>query len=189
MTAKQPLLCRREDSLLLIVDIQERLAAAMPREACEIVFRNTAILSRAAEKLEVPRLLTEQYPKGLGPTESVVLEHLTGNVGRFEKTSFSCCGGTGFASALLNSGRRQVIIAGMEAHVCVLQTAMELSTDGFEVYVVEDATCSRNPDNHRNAMRRLRRAGVVVANTESVVFEWLRDSRHEHFKEISALLR
>jgi nicotinamidase-related amidase len=87
------------------------------------------------------------------------------------------------------TGRRQVVLAGMEAHVCVLQSALDLRTAGREVFVVEDACCSRSPRNRENAMHRLRAAGVVVTNTESVVFEWLRDARHEQFKALSALLR
>ncbi len=183
-------LCRAEDSVLLVVDIQQRLAAAMPEEARRRVFRNTAILAEAARLLGIPRLLTEQYPKGLGPTEPAVHERLGGSgVRPFEKTSFSCCGAEGFLQGLRATERRQVILAGMEAHVCVLQTALELHAAGLGVYVAEDATCSRDPANHRNAMERLRQAGVAVTNTESVVFEWLRDSRHAQFKAISGLLR
>lgn len=182
-------LCRCEDSLLLIVDIQERLARVMPEDDRRRVIRNTAILLQAANRLGVPQFLTEQYTKGLGPTEAEVLRHLGEDVLRVEKMCFSACGVESLVAALKRSGRRQAVIAGMEAHVCVLQTALELHALGFEPFVVEDAACSRNPANHRNAMHRLRQAGVVVANTESVVFEWLRLSTHEHFKAISALLR
>lgn len=190
MSLEQIPICRAENSVLLVVDIQQRLAVAMPDAERARVVRNTGILAQAAELLEIPKLLTEQYPKGLGPTEPAVREQL-GDSGarRFEKTSFSCCGAGDFLEALRATGRRQVILAGMEAHVCVLQTALELHAGGLEVYVAGDATCSRNPQNHRNAMERLKQAGVAVTNTESVVFEWLRDSSHKHFKAISGLLR
>jgi nicotinamidase-related amidase len=181
--------CRSEDSVLLIVDIQERLTAAMAPAAREIVFRNTGILSQTAERLGIPVMLSEQYPKGLGYTEAEVFQRLGQGAQRFEKTSFSCCGAGELMAALRQAGRHQVVLAGMEAHVCVLQTALGLHSDGFEIYVVEDATCSRSPANRQNALQRLRQAGVVVTNTESVVFEWLKDSRHEHFRAISALLR
>lgn len=187
-TGRMPL-CRREESILLIVDIQERLCAVMPPDAREMVFRNAGILLQAAERLGIPTFLSEQYPKGLGPTESAVLKNLGEQVQRFEKTSFSCCGAEVFGTSLHATNRHQIVLAGMEAHVCVLQSAMECHSTGFEVYVVEDAVCSRNPAHRQNALRRLDNSGVIVTNTESVVFEWLHDSRHEHFKALSALLR
>lgn len=183
------MLARTDDSVLVIVDVQERLAAAMLPVARAAVIRNGRILLQASACLGVPVLLTEQYPKGLGPTAAELMEALPAGTPRLEKTCFSCAGAEPFSAALEASGRAQVILAGMEAHVCVLQSALELSAVGREVFVVEDACCSRNQENHANAMHRLRAAGVVVTNTESVVFEWLRDARHEHFKAISALLR
>jgi nicotinamidase-related amidase len=188
MDAK-PALCRREDSVLLVVDIQERLAAAMIPEEREKVIRNTEILLEAAGMLKVPRCFTEQYPKGLGPTEAGVLAKMGEFATRFEKTSFSCCGADGFSATLGNLARRQVVLAGMEAHVCVLQTALELAAAGYEVVVVGDAVCSRTAANRDNAMSRLRGAGVTVANTESVVFEWLRDASDERFRAIAKLVK
>ncbi len=182
-------LCRANDSVLLVVDIQQRLAAAMPEESRLEVFRNAGILAEAARLLGIPRLLTEQYPKGLGPTDPALAPSLDAGVERFEKTVFSCCGAEGFMERLKSLACRQMVVCGMEAHVCVLQTALELVSAGYDVFVAEDATCSRRPANRRNAMERLRQAGVTVTNTESVVFEWLRDSRHEQFKAISRLVR
>lgn len=177
------------DSVLVIIDVQDRLAAAMNPAVRTDVMRNIRILLEAASRLGIPVLATEQYPKGLGPTAAHVAEMLPGGTPRFEKTCFSCAGMAAFSSALQESGRMQVILAGMEAHVCVLQSALELRAFRQAVFVVEDACCSRNREHHANAMHRLRAAGVVVTNTESVVFEWLRDARHEHFKAISALVR
>ena len=182
-------LCRQDDSVLLVVDVQERLAAAMAPEARESVIRNAGILLQAATRLGVPRFLSEQYPKGLGPTVAGVLEKTDPKTLRFEKTCFSCHQSQEFVAALRETGCRQVVIAGMEAHVCVIQTAMELQAEGFDVFVAADAVCSRNPANRKNALSRMCGVGVVVTNTESVVFEWLRDSRNEHFRVISALVR
>jgi nicotinamidase-related amidase len=183
------MLARSAESVLVIIDLQERLAAAMAPAARTGVIRNTRILLEAATRLGVPILVTEQYPKGLGSTAAQIVEMLPAATPRFEKTCFSCAGAEPLSTALQDSGRTQVILAGMEAHVCVLQSALELRVVRQGVFVVEDACCSRNQEHHANAMHRLRAAGVVVTNTESVVFEWLRDARHEHFKAISALLR
>ncbi|MGA2114402.1 MAG: hydrolase [Bryobacteraceae bacterium] len=183
------MLARAADSVVVIIDIQERLAAAMLSSARQAAIRNTRILIQAAACLGVPVLVTEQYPKGLGPTVAELTGILPGGTQRFEKTCFSCARAGTFSAALDASGRSQVILVGMEAHVCVLQSALELRAGGREVFAVEDACCSRKQENHINAMYRLRGAGVAVTNTESVLFEWLRDARHEHFKAISALVR
>lgn len=182
-------LCRREDSALLIVDVQTRLAAAMPAEARAGVLRNAGILIEAATALGIPVVQTEQYPRGLGATEPELAERLAGTARRLEKTSFSCCGADGFDAAVCADGRTQWILCGMEAHVCVLQTALELHARGLEVFVVEDGVCSRTEANRTNALARLRQAGVIVSNTESVLFEWLRDASDPQFKMLSALIR
>ena len=183
------MLCRREDSALLIVDVQTRLAGAMPTVVRTTVLRNACILIDAAKALGIPIVHTEQYPHGLGPTEAELNERLTGVARRLEKTAFSCCGAEGFDAAACADSRTQWIVCGMEAHVCVLQTALELHTRGLEVFVVADAVCSRTDANHANALDRLRQAGIVVSNTESVLFEWLRDASHPQFKALSALIR
>lgn len=183
------LLCATEESQLVAIDIQGRLAAAMPEEERERVLRRAGILATAAGELKVPVLATEQYPRGLGPTAAPFAEALPPATPLFEKTCFSCGGAEGFLNTLGAGDRRQVVLAGMETHVCVLQTALELQGHGFQVFVVEDAVCSRSPANHRNALERMRQAGVIVTNTESVLFEWLRDASHEHFKVVSALIK
>ncbi len=183
------LLCQADASQLVVVDIQLRLAAAMEEGTRQHTFSNTGLLLKAAGILRIPVTVTEQYPRGLGPTESVIAEQFPHYSHQFTKTSFSCCGADGFLADLDIKARPQIIVVGMEAHVCVLQTAVDLMFRGFQVFVIEDAVCSRSQDNHRNAMSRLRQGGVAVANTESVLFEWLRDAKHEHFKAISALLK
>jgi nicotinamidase-related amidase len=189
MSSGLPGLCRRENSALLIIDMQTRLAAAMPASERERVLRNSGILIDAAMQLGIPIIHTEQYPHGLGPTETVLAERLNSAAQRLEKTAFSCCAAEGFDAAACADQRTQWILCGMEAHVCVLQTALELHARGVEVFVVADAVCSRIEANRANALDRLRQAGIVVSNTESVLFEWLRDASHPQFKALSALIR
>jgi len=182
-------LCRREASALLVVDVQTRLDGAMPAAARTAVLRSAGILIDAARALDIPILHTEQYPRGLGPTEPDLAGRLEGAAQRLEKTAFSCCGAEGFDAAACADGRTQWIVCGMEAHVCVLQTALDLHARGLQVFVVEDGVCSRAEAHHANALARLRQAGVIVTNTESVLFEWLRDAADPQFKTLSALIR
>jgi nicotinamidase-related amidase len=181
--------CNAATSQLVIVDIQEKLGAAMPEKVLARVFRNVNLLLNAAGRLGVPVTVTEQYPKGLGATDARVAAGIPPSAKRLEKTCFSCVGADGFAAVLGDVQRRQVILTGMESHVCVLQTAMDLLAAGMQPFVVEDAVCSRKLENYQNALQRLQRAGAVIATAESVVFEWLRDARNEHFKALSAMVR
>ena len=174
----------RHLSQLVVVDVQEKLAAAMPASDLQMLVKNCGILLQAAALLEIPVLHTEQYPKGLGPT----LPELAMPGAAIEKTVFSCCSEPKFCRQLTGD-RPQVVLAGMEAHICILQTALALQADGRQVFVVEDAVLSRNAVNKANAMSRLRHAGVVVTNTESVVFEWLGKAEGDAFKQISRLVR
>jgi nicotinamidase-related amidase len=177
------------DSLLLVVDMQSRLLAAMKPLLAKTALENSVKLLTAADLLKVPVLLTEQYPKGLGDTTEAINAALPAFTQRFEKTAFSCCGNAAFNQALLASGCKQIIFIGQEAHVCVLQTAIELMAQGFQVYVVEDAVLSRHEQHKANALQRLQALGIAVTNHESVLFEWLRDAKHAQFKAISALVR
>lgn len=186
---KQAGLLNIEQSQLLIVDVQSRLLEAMPPADAQTLLDNSAKLLKAADLLELPVLLTEQYPKGLEHTAETVKQALPASAHCFEKTVFSCCGSAEFNQALHAGAKNQVVIVGQEAHVCVLQTAFELLRQGFDVFVVEDAVCSRAVQHKENALRRMRQAGVGIVNHESVLFEWLRDARHPHFKMISALVR
>jgi hypothetical protein len=182
-------LCRSEDSLLLIIDIQERLASAMPGQVLDQVVARSALLQQVAGILDIPILRTEQYPRGLGNTLPAITDSASQQCRIFEKTSFSCCGNNNFLQSLHGTHRRQVIITGMETHVCVLQTAMELDRDGLEVYIAEDGVCSRGKTYHENALRRMQSSGVIISNSESVIFEWLRDAAHTEFRQISNLLK
>jgi nicotinamidase-related amidase len=186
---KNTLLCDAKESQLVVVDLQERLMGAMQAADREMVVQNTGILITAANLLDIPVLATEQYPNGLGHTEQAVAAKFSSHTHPFEKTCFSCMDCADFAGALTGSTRSQYVIAGVEAHVCVLQTAMDLLAHGKDVYIMEDAVCSRRSENKENGLNRIRQAGGTVTNTESVLFEWLGDARHPHFKTISALIR
>lgn len=174
-------------SQLVIIDIQPKLCAVMPETAVSNTLQNTAILVQAASALEIPIIVTEQYPQGLGETVPDIRAHL-GQTPAIAKTAFSACDEPKF-NQLLHRDKPQVIITGMEAHICVLQTALDLLAAGKQVFVVEDAVVSRNPANQTNALMRLQQAGCIITNTESVVFECLRNAQHPQFKAISKLIR
>ncbi len=184
-----PVLAKVADSVLVLVDIQERLAAAMPTSVRTRVVRSSGILVQSAAALDVPLIITAQYPAGLGPLEPALVKHLPANVHRIEKTCFSCANAAEFTAVLEQTKRRQVILCGMETHICILQTALDLQRQGYTVFVIEDAVSSRAKPNQENALARLRQAGVLISNMESILFEWLRDSTHEHFKMLSGLIR
>ena len=181
--------CSIQSSLLLIIDIQQQLGQAMPAKVLNRIVTNSALLTRSAALLDVPIMCTEQYPKGLGPTVKGIAEALPATTQSFAKTTFSCLGTTGFADALAQTQRQQIVIVGMEAHIYIQQTTLDLLAVNFQVYVVEDAVCSRRLENYQNALERLRQSNASVVSAESVIFEWLVGSRHEHFKTIQAMLR
>jgi nicotinamidase-related amidase len=187
--AANRLCCDAARSQLVVIDIQEKLGAAMPEKVLARVIRNSQLLLTAAARLGVPVVVTEQYPRGLGATDPRIAECIPASALRLEKTGFSCTAATGFDAVVRNTERPQIVLSGMECHVCVLQTAMDLLAAGLQPYVVEDAVCSRKLENYENALRRLEQAGAVIATTESVMFEWLRDARNEHFKTLSAMVR
>ncbi len=177
-----------EGSLLLVVDVQERLFAAMEPEHREDVVKNIKVLSTAARRLGVPLLVSEQYPKGLGHTLPEIKESL-GDVTPVEKVAFSCCGVSEFTEQLRATGKTQIILTGMEAHVCVLLTALDLLEAGHTVLVVADAVCSRSRENRRIALDQLRQAGAVVTSTETVLFQLLRRADTEDFRTLQKLIK
>lgn len=181
-------LCEATHSQLVVIDIQERLVAAMPSKPRQQTLRNAERLAQAAKCLQIPITHTEQYPKGLGATDKKLRAHLP-DTAAVEKTCFSCCAADGFIPKLASHQRQQIVLCGMESHVCVLQTAIELQQAGYQVFVVEDAVCSRHKHHHQNALARLRQAEIIITNVESVIFEWLRDASHPDFKALSRLLR
>lgn len=174
-------------SQLVIIDMQVKLATAMSAEAMQTATKNCSILAQAAALLNIPSMLTEQYPQGLGATLPEIMQHLP-NTKAIAKTAFSACGEPKFNQQLQRENS-QIILAGMETHICVLQTALDLLQAGKTVFVVEDAVLSRNPANKTNAINRLQQAGCVITNTESVLFEWLGNANHEAFKLVSKLIK
>lgn len=175
-------------STLMVIDIQERLTSSMPAGVRDRVIEQVSVLLAAAESLAIPVLVTEQYPKGLGPTEKALLNKLPSNTPVIEKTNFSSAKVESVVESLQQSGRKQVFLAGMETHICVLQTALDLLKQGYDVFVVEDAVSSRAKGNQFNALQRLRLAGAVITNVESLLFEWLGDAKHPAFKQLAKLI-
>lgn len=177
------MLMKREDSLLLIIDVQERLAPAMdsPRE----VITGCAKLIGVARRLNIPFILTEQYPKGLGATMYDLRKEAGEEACCLPKTEFSCAANAAVMQAIKESGRKQIVLAGIEAHICVLQTALELQALGYEVFVVANACSSRQGLQKVVALQRLMQRGIDIVSLEMVFFEWLGSSDAPEFKEIS----
>lgn len=170
----------------LIIDIQERLFPHMDQK--DEVLRKCLILMEGLKILDIPIYITEQYPRGLGPTLDAVSDTLD-VLPAIEKTAFSCCDEPEFLKSLEKSDRNTLIICGIEAHVCVMQTAIDLLESGNKVVVVEDCVSSRNPDDKRVAVQRMRSEGAVIATCESILFELTRKSGTEEFKAISRLVK
>lgn len=181
---------KADRSQLLIIDVQERLVPAMQEP--QAVVSACAFLGQVAGLCSVPILITEQYPKGLGHTVPAVLEACTRPV-LVEKTAFSAPQERKVLDRLrkrrADQRREQIVVCGVEAHVCVLQSALDLAGSGFEVFVVADAISSRHIGSRDVALSRLAHAGVVPVTSEMVAFEWVGNAKAKAFKPISALVR
>lgn len=188
MTTPCPLMTTEQESVLVLMDIQERLTAVMPDGVRERLIAQISILLNAAKALSVPVIVTEQYPKGLGPTELALTALLSEAVPVIEKTRFSSAKVDDFLTAITETKRTQIILTGMETHICILQSALDLQRQGFQVFVVEDAVSSRSTTNQANALHRMRQAGVIISNVESIVFEWMGDAKHPAFRSLSKLI-
>lgn len=172
------------DTALLIVDVQEKL---LPKViAPENLVREVGFLIDAAQVLQMPVLATEQYPGGLGPTVPELARRLPQ---RPDKVAFSCCALPALVDTFHREARPKIVLAGLETHVCILQTALDLLALGFRVYVPADAVSSRKVLDHKYALRRLARTGAIVTTAETCVFEWLGSAGHPQFKQISALVK
>lgn len=176
----------REDAILVVVDYQERLMPAMKNR--DDIEEAAIKLIKGCRILEIPVLVTQQYTKGLGPTVEPIREAL-GAFSPIEKTAFSVMGAPAFAAALAATGRKSVILAGIEAHVCVLQSALDLLEAGYHVFLAIDTVSSRSNTDKKYAQRRISDAGAVGSTVESLLFELLVDARAPGFKEISALVK
>ena len=173
-----------ETTTLVVVDVQGKLAQLMHDK--EILFKNIQILIKAATILDIPILWCQQCPEALGPTVPEIEQFLSGSE-PINKSSFSCCGEEEFNSRLDNSGRKQVLLCGIETHVCVYQTAVDLHDKGYCVNVIADAVSSRTQDNKHIALQKITAAGIDVTCTEMAIFELLRTAEHPKFKQIAKM--
>lgn len=176
------------DALLAVVDVQERLMAAMDAAVKTQTVNRVLALAQAAERLGMPVVVTEQYPKGLGPTLAEVAAAIP-EFRPIEKLSFSCLGAEGFLRHLQETGRTKVILTGAETHVCCYQTALDLLEAGYIVHVVADALCSRRKLNWRIGLAAMEKAGAIPTTAEQVLFDLLRTAGTEDFKTISKLVK
>jgi len=176
----------KSDVVLVIVDVQERLAVVMKDR--QRVVDNCVHLIELSKLLNIPVLLNEQYPRGLGPTVEEIRTALS-SYQPMEKITFSCCRGGSFREALAATGRKKVILVGMETHVCVLQTCADLLEQGYMVHAVQDAICSRTDENFRTGIEFMRDAGAVITCTETVLFQLLEKAGTEEFKAVSKRIK
>lgn len=172
---------------LVVVDIQEGFRNAIPDFALVASRASTAV--RGFQILGVPVIVTEQYPKGLGPTAEEIHFVLPDDFEVFEKTAFSSCGAEPFVAKLEELGIEQVVLCGLETHVCVNQTAHDLLERGFQVHILMDSVCSRFEHDKLAGLAKMQSSGVVPSSIEMAFFELMRDAKNEHFKEIQALVK
>lgn len=177
----------KDSAVLLVVDVQEKLCKAMDPERLELMTRNIGILLETAKELGIPVVATEQYPKGLGETLPAIREKLP--EAAMEKMTFSCCEDDSITKRLKELNRSQVIVTGMEAHVCVLQTALELLANGYHVHVVCDGVISRKKESLKIGVNMAASAGAVITSTETAMFNLLKVAGTEEFKKLSKLVR
>ena len=171
---------------LVVVDIQGKLAQLMYEK--ENLFKNIRILISAAKILDIPIIWCQQCPEALGPTVPEIAQLLTGNE-PINKSSFSCCGKEKFNSELKDLGRRQVLLCGIEAHVCIYQTAVDLLDSNYDVTVLADAVSSRTLENKQTSLKKMDGEGAGISCVEMILFELLRTAEHPHFKQIAKLVK
>lgn len=178
----------QEDSIVLIIDIQEKLLNAVFNKA--VVEKKSEIISKTASILDLPVYVTEQYPKGLGSTVNTIAENLNKDRTEiYEKTSFNALFDLNLLSSLKKTGRNQIILMGIETHICVHQTAAALIENGFEVHLIKDACGSRSENEYRAGISRMEENGVHISTTEIALFELLKTAKHPNFKEVQALIK
>lgn len=184
---------RREDAVLVVVDIQERLAAAMSRR--EQVIARSGLLIRVAPIVGMPVLVTRQYPKGLGDLEPDLITALDQSasdgavIEHVDKVHFDCFAESSFCDALLATGRKQMLLVGMETHICVTQTALAGLSEGMDVHVAGDACCSRSDEHHHLALQRLSHAGAVVTSSESAAYELVGCAGTDEFRALLSVVK
>ncbi|PLX94895.1 MAG: hydrolase [Desulfuromonas sp.] len=177
----------QEQAVMVVVDVQEKLVPAMNERVCGRVVQHINMLLEGFNAMNLPVIMTEQYPRGLGHT----IEEVAGaaDLQCVEKIAFSCCGEPNFIDALEKTGRRQVLLVGMEAHVCVYQTMIDLLDRGYKVHLVGDAICSRFKSDYQTAVSMAPLMGAVLTTTEMALFQLLKQAGTEEFKVVSGLAR
>ena len=188
MPIKDSFFLKRDKAVLVVIDVQEKLCIAMDEVVLKQLVKNVGIMLESAAELNIPVLVTEQYVKGLGTTLPELKEKAA-SASYYEKMTFSCCGSAEFVNAIKSTGRTQVIITGMETHVCVLQTVIELRDAGLDVHVVKDAVMSRSKQNWQTAIQAMTLAGAIPTCTESALFQLLKVAGTDEFKKLSKLVR
>lgn len=182
-----PFLLERDEAVLCVIDVQEKLLAQMSEKSS--VIASATLMTSAAMRLGVPLILTEQYPKGIGPTVIELTTALGEKYRPIEKMCFGCADEPAFMDALKSAKRKQVLLCGAEAHICVLQTCLELLDRKYQVQVIADAVCSRNPAHKQLALEQMRDAGAVITCAESVIFQMLGRAGTPEFKDILNLIK
>lgn len=177
-----------ENTLLLGIDIQEKLVFAM-RENSEVAKNNFIKLIKAAKILNIETILTEQYSKGLGSTIEPIVKILEDRYKPFEKTHFCAILEENILNKINSTAKKQIVLFGIEAHICVFQTAIGLKEKGYEVFVVSDCSYSRNDKEKDEALKFLRHKDIMTPTLEMVLFMWLKNSGHKNFKEIQNLIK
>ena len=175
-----------ENACVVVIDFQRGLMPSIKNG--EKIEQRAAMFIKGCKVLDIPVVVTQQYTRGLGETTDTIKDAL-GEFSWFEKTSFSCCGADGFMESLEASGKKDIILTGVEAHVCVMATALDLVEKGYNVYLLADCVSSRKGFDAKIALKRMEKAGVVITTAEAALFEMLLDAKHPLRKEISALVK
>ena len=175
-----------EESLLLLIDVQEKLVNALDKD---VIVKRVFNLVKSARLLNIPVVVTEQYPKGLGSTVSSLVHELPENTSIFEKVTFNALDADGVLDKIKALGKKQIVICGIETHICVHQTVAALLREGFEVYVAKDACASRNKYEFKQGIELMQANGATISCMEIILFEWLKSAKNPYFKEIQALIK
>lgn len=182
-----PNILKINKTALVVVDIQEAFRSAIPDFA--LIASRASMAVRGFQILGVPMIVTEQYPKGLGLTAEEIRLSLPDDFATVEKTAFSSCGAASFVGQLEKHGVQQVVLCGLETHVCVSQTAHDLLDRGFQVHILTDCVCSRFEHDKQAGLAKMQSAGVITSSVEMALFELMRDSKHDKFREIQNLIK
>lgn len=176
----------KDETLLLIIDVQNKLMPAMKHR--ESVIKNTNVLIKAAKALDIPIVVAEQYSKGLGDTIEELRENLGEDVIMFDKIAFSACL-DGLADVVEKTGKKKIVVSGLETHICVFQTVRDLLRHGYQVFLAQDAVSSRTEENYLSGLSLMKEMGTVIMSTEGIVFDLLKRSGTAEFKDISKLIK